>query len=231
MHIIQEIKQLVWFVVKNLLLVAALLLWAAIAPGIRFLLPQVLIVRNPQGDFAWLCWVFVLATPFSVALWMAFLTHWHEIRLAQREGRLDAWREENGLLQRNIQATGFMFLGLFGSLACEFLFSFAFYHVVPYDMFEGASRYSLWFALFPFAAYAPVILLLIKRHYGPRLYWDDKLRCYSKFDPNDRSHLPSVTNAKFYPNMLKPVELPSEQESLSSISEHIERLRKANGIS
>jgi hypothetical protein len=160
MHIIQEIQQLIWSVVKFALLMLGLLLVAAIAPAILAVLPQILIAQNPQGDFAWLCWVFVIVTPLTVALWMAFLTHWHEIRLAQREGRLDAWREENGLLQRNIEATGFMFLGLFGSVACEFLFSYAFYRLVPY---EGAARFHLWFALFPFAAYAPVILLCVCR--------------------------------------------------------------------
>ena len=162
MHIIQEIQQAIQWVVKQVLLIAGLFLVAAIAPIILAVLPQVLIIRNPQGDFSGLAQLFIWATPVSVAIWMAVLCHWHSIQLWRRQGKRAEWREAHGgFIHVQLVSTGYMFLGLFGSIVCEMLFIAAFKQV-PYGMF-GVPRFSLWFALFPFVAFAPVIFLLYKR--------------------------------------------------------------------
>jgi hypothetical protein len=158
-------RKLFWDVVKFVALCGTLALAAAIAPIVLFVLPQVLIIQDPQGDFSGLAQLFFWASPFSVALWMAFLCHWHSRRLWQREGKdMSEWREAHGgFVGINVKSTGFMFLGLFGSFACEVLLLFVFrYHVAEY--------YRLFFALFPFVSYAPVILLFIKRHYSGEHY-------------------------------------------------------------
>ena len=162
-HVIREIQQAIWWLIKQVLLFVAFVATAAITPVILAVLPQLLILHNPSGDFSALAEAFVFLTPLSVALWMAFLCHWHSIRLWQREGKFSEWREAHGgFVSRNVKSTGFMFIGLIGSFVCEILFLITFQHV-PYAAFDGAARFRLWFALFPFAAFAPVILLLVKR--------------------------------------------------------------------
>lgn len=153
-------RKLFWDVVKFVALCGTLALAAAIAPIVLFVLPQVLRLRNPSGDFSGLAQLFFWASPFSVALWMAFLCHWHSRRLWRREGKdMSEWREAHGgFVGINVKSTGFMFLGLFGSFACEILFLIAFGHV-----YSEQYGLRLWFALFPFVAYAADILLLIKR--------------------------------------------------------------------
>jgi hypothetical protein len=168
MRIIQEIEGAIGWVIKQVLLFVAFVFTAAIAPIVLAVLPQVLIIRNPQGDFAWLAEVFVWVTPLSVGFWMVVLCHWHSIRLWQREGKFTGtfgseWREAHGgIVLTNVKSMCFMVLGLFGSFLFEILFLIAFKHV-PFEMFDGAARFRLWFALFPFAAFLPVILLLLKR--------------------------------------------------------------------
>ena len=52
MHIIQEIKEMIGWVVKQVLLIVGFIIVAAIAPVILAVLPQVLISQDPQGDFS-----------------------------------------------------------------------------------------------------------------------------------------------------------------------------------
>lgn len=168
MHIIKQIQQAIWWLVKQVLLFLAFVAAAAVAPVVLAVLPQLLILHDPSGDFAALAEAFVWLTPLSVAFWMVVLCHWHSVRYWQKNGQDlgvggSKWREAHGGGVRTVgKSTGFMFLGLFGSFVCEILFLIAFQHV-PYAAFDGAARFRLWFALFPFAAFAPVILLLVKR--------------------------------------------------------------------
>jgi len=164
MYIIQEIEEVIGWVIKQVLLLAGVLLAVAIAPVILAVLPQVLIARNPQGNFSGLAQLFFWVTPLSVAFWMAVLCHFHSIRLWLREGKDSSeWRDAHGgFWHTNLKSTGFMVLGFFGSVACEILFVYMFRRL-PYGLFDGAARFRLWFALFPFAAFAPVILLFLWR--------------------------------------------------------------------
>jgi len=74
------------------------------------------------------------------------------------------WRDAHGgLIRTNLKSTGFMMLGFFGAYACEAMFLIAFNKAVSFMALTTTERYRLVFALFPFAAFAPVILLLIKR--------------------------------------------------------------------
>lgn len=207
--IVGTIRELVKGVLKQILLIAGLALAAAIAPVILVVIPQVLIIQNPHGDFRWLEQLFFWATPLMVALWMMALCHFHGIRQWQRAGKLSTYSEDHGgFWLTNLKSTGFLVLGFFGSFVCEALFSKAFKYVVPfvpvhyygppepYNVFSSlAIRHSLWFALFPFAAFAPVIWLLIKRRnyfeseYPDMENWSEARRMrspYLYYTPDER---------------------------------------------
>jgi hypothetical protein len=163
MHIIQELEGLIGWVIKQILIVAGLIFAAAAAPVILIVLPQLLLITSPKSDFQSLVLIFIWTTPVAVSLWMAFLCHIHSIRLWVRRGQSPEWfKAHGGFVRVNIRSTGYMFLGLFGSFVCEMLLLLSFKYI-PYGSFSGAARYSLWFALFPFAAFTPVLLLLFKR--------------------------------------------------------------------
>ncbi len=167
MNIIREIKEVIGLVVKQMLLIGAIIVGASIAPVIIVVLPQVLILQYPQGNFSMLAQLYFWATPVAVSMWMAFLCNWSSIRLWKQsgEGNVSEWREANGgFLRVNMKSTGFMMLGGFGSFVCEFAFLIAFGHV------HSTAQYRLWFALFPFVAFAPVILLQVKRYYSGEHY-------------------------------------------------------------
>jgi hypothetical protein len=124
----------------------------------------VLIASDPHGDFSVLVTLFFLATPFAVAITMAAVSVlYRNAPWRQGADAVRQWREDNGgFWGTNLKSTGFMFLGLFGSFACEVVLRIAFSSVAS-GLSGSTARYALWFALFPFAAYAPVILLLFKR--------------------------------------------------------------------
>jgi hypothetical protein len=193
MLIIQQIKELVGWLIKQMLLIGGVLILIALAPFIIAVLPQVLILQNPQGDFSGLATFFVFIVPIAVSMWMAWFANWSSKNMYRKSGgEMWVWRElHGGFLGTNIKSTIFMFLGGFGSFVSGLLFTFLFHKCVPYSL-ANAYRYSLWFALFPFAAFAPVLLLQVKRHYSGEHYdkvtgkfwnnyWSESARLKSPF--------------------------------------------------
>jgi hypothetical protein len=163
MHIIEELEGLIGWVIKQILLVVGLLIAGAATPAILIVLPQLLLITSPNSDFLGLAITFIWAAPVAVAIWMMALCHAHSIRLWVRRDQSQDWQKDHGgWMRTNMKSTRYMFLGLFGSFVCEMLLLLSF-KFVSYSSFSGVARYSLWFALFPFAAFAPVLLLLYKR--------------------------------------------------------------------
>jgi len=179
MHIIQEIKEMIGWVVKQALLIIGVIIVAAIAPVILTLL----VIQNPQGGFDFFDQIFILLlTPLSVGLWMAFLCHWHSIRLWRRNGKRAEWREAHGgFIHVQLVSTGYMILGIFGSFACEILYMLAF----RYGVFNSL-------LLFPFAAYTPVLVLLYKRrNYSEEMLSTPRSSDAAEEDENEK-------HARFY---------------------------------
>ena len=128
-----------------------------------YVIPFFCIAANPQGSFSGLAQLYFWLGPLSCAFYMLVSCHWPTVRKAQREGRLSTWREtEGGMVRTVAKSTFYMFGGLFASYVFEVLFVLAFSHV-PYGVVSGVSREFLAFAIFPFATFAPVILLWMRR--------------------------------------------------------------------
>lgn len=156
-------RELLWGVVAQVLQFMAFVVAASLAPVILVVLPLRLIWQNPNQDLTWLAQTFFWTAPLSCAFYMVLSCHLHSVHQWGLMGRLEYWRHDHGGIVRTVgKSTGFMVLGLFGSFFFEILFLIAFKYV-PFEMFNGTSRFVLWFALFPFAAYAPVILLWLWR--------------------------------------------------------------------
>jgi len=151
-------KGIVRFLVQMLVLNIVLVPIMVLGP-LLYVVPFFCIVANPQDDFSGVAQLYFWLGPLSCAFWMLLSCHWPTVRRAQREGRLETWREsEGGMLHTVTKATVYMFAGLFGSFVFEitFLVVFSFRPGNPY-------REMVWFALLPFATFAPVILLWLRR--------------------------------------------------------------------
>jgi hypothetical protein len=96
------VKELVVLLALNIVLVPFMVL----APVGFFVLPLVLIARNPQDNYSGLAQLLFWTGPLSCAFWMLVSCHWQSVRQWQRMGRLNTWREDHrGLLRTVTKAT------------------------------------------------------------------------------------------------------------------------------
>jgi hypothetical protein len=147
-------KSLVELLVLNIVLVPIMVLGPLL-----YVIPFFCIVANPLDNFSGLAQLYFWLGPLSCAFWMLVSCHWPTVRRAQREGRLATWREsEGGIVCTILKAFVYMVLGLLGSFVFEitFVVVFRFRRGNPY-------RDMLWFAILPFATFAPAILLWLRR--------------------------------------------------------------------
>ena len=133
----------------------------AILPVVLFVLPVVLMYRDPSADYTWLIQTFFYAAPWSCAFYMAFACNWHSRRYWKQQGMdLSQWREAHGgRLHTTLKNLAYMFGSIPLSYVIEVLFILAYAH----SPLTGATKIVVGFALFPFASYAPIILLFLKR--------------------------------------------------------------------
>lgn len=151
-------KGIVRFLVRMLVLNIVLVPIMVLGP-LFYVIPFFCIAANPQDNFSGLAQLYFWLGPLSCAFWMLVSCHWQTVHRARLEGRLATWRDsEGGMLHTVTKATVYMFAGLFGSFFFEIALVFLFFLLrgIPY-------RAILWFALLPFATFAPVLLLWLRR--------------------------------------------------------------------
>lgn len=162
--IIGTVRGLVKFILKELLLLLAILVFGLSAPLLFTLGAEWAVWQNPSDVASWAASYFLLG-PFACAIWMVFICHFHSVRLWQREGRLDSWREDHGGLVHTVgKSIWFMVGGFIGSAIAEGVFLFGANQVFTHE----PTRQSLMtiFAIAPLAVFAPVILVLLKRSFS-----------------------------------------------------------------
>jgi hypothetical protein len=151
-------KAIVRFLVRMLVLNIVLLPLMVLGP-LFYVIPFFCIAANPQDNFSGLAQLYFWLGPLSCAFWMLLSCHWPTVHRARLEGRLSTWRETEGGIARTVtKATVYMFAGLFGSFFFEVGLMF-----LLLLLRGNRHRTVLWFALLPFATYAPVILLWLRR--------------------------------------------------------------------
>ncbi|HZP62567.1 MAG TPA: hypothetical protein VFB28_04055 [Terriglobales bacterium] len=123
-----------------------------------FVVPFVLIHKNPHADYTWLALTLFWVTPISAGFYTNFYYHWSSVKQWQREGgQPGQWNQDNGgLFHTGLRSIAIMFGSLFASYVCEVLFVLAFSRV---PMPSAMARELVGFALMPFATFGPVILL------------------------------------------------------------------------
>ena len=134
----------------------------AIFGPMLFVVPFVLIHKNPHADYTWLALTLFWVTPISAAFYTNFYSHWSSVKQWQREGgQPGRWNQDNGgLFHTGLRSIAIMFGSLFASYVCEVLFVLAFSRV---PMPSAMARELVGFALMPFATFTPVILLWLCR--------------------------------------------------------------------
>jgi hypothetical protein len=177
-------KGLVGLIALNIVLVPIMVLGPLL-----YVIPFFCIAANPQDNFSGLAQLYFWVGPLSCAFWMLVSCHWPTVRRAQREGRLATWREsEGGIVCTVLKAFVYMVLGLFGSFFFEitFVVVFRFRPGNPY-------RDMLWFAILPFATFAPVLLLWLRRWMRDRKQGDFISRARNDRDLQDQLRAASLS--------------------------------------
>ena len=151
--ILGSVSKLFWDIVAQVFWFMAFVVAAALAPVILVALPLYLIWQNPHQHLSWLGQTFFWTAPLSCGFYVLIYSQWSSAMVWQRMGRLHQWREDHGGFLCTIpRACGWLLFGIVGSFLCEVTFAVAF-RFVPHC----ESRLSLWMALFPFAAYSPLV--------------------------------------------------------------------------
>ncbi len=143
-------------IAMNILIVILLVTY----PVVMIALPLYLISVSPSADRNWLMQLIFWTAPLSCAFYMCVSCHWHSVHQWRKMGRLDEWREEHGGIFHTVfKSFVYMGIGLVASYICEVAFLLAF-SLVPHSV---PMREALGFVLYPWAVYAPVIVLWISR--------------------------------------------------------------------
>jgi hypothetical protein len=151
------LKSLFRSIVRLVAINIALILFFASAPLLYVTVPfWVILTHKSVADMAT---IYVLTGPFACGFWMTVICHWRTVRLAQREGRLANWRDtEGGMVCTVGKSFGFMVMGFFGSALTEFAFCDA-----AGNLLHSTKGRLEFFAMAPFAVFAPIWLVLLCR--------------------------------------------------------------------
>jgi len=153
----QIIKSLFRSIVRLVAINIALILFFASAPLLYVTVPfWVILTHKSVADMAT---IYMLTGPFACGFWMTVLCHWQTVRLAQAQGRVKNWRDsEGGMFCTVGKSIAFMVMGWFGSALAEFVFCAA-----AGNLLHSTTGRLEFFAMAPFAVFAPVWIVLLRR--------------------------------------------------------------------
>jgi hypothetical protein len=158
----ETIKSVVGGIAKFAAFNLALILFVVAAPVIYLTVPFAVVIANPASNLWWLVAAYMVSGPVASAFGMILICHWSSFHTARLSGKtITEWRAANGGMRRTVwKAIGFMCLGLVGTVISETIFCIVFHFlIVP----PNAVSYLVFFAMAPFAVYAPVILTVVIR--------------------------------------------------------------------
>ena len=152
------LKSLFRSIVRLVAINIVLILFFASAPLLYVTVPLWFLLTNHR-DPADMLTVYMLTGPFACGFWMTVICHWHTVRKAQAQGRLANWRDtEGGMVCTVGKSFGFMVMGFFGSALTEFAFCDA-----AGNLLHSTKGRLEFFAMAPFAVFAPVWIVLLRR--------------------------------------------------------------------
>ena len=151
------VKSLFCSIVRSVAINIALILFFASAPVLYVTVPfWAILTHKSVADMAT---IYMLTGPFACGFWMTVICHWQTVRLAQAQGRVNNWRDsEGGMFCTLGRSIAFMVMGWFGSALAEFVFCAA-----AGNLLHSTTGRLEFFAMAPFAVFAPVWLVLLRR--------------------------------------------------------------------
>lgn len=151
------LKSLFHSLVRLVAINIALILFFASAPLLYVTVPfWVILTHKSVADMAT---IYLLTGPFACGFWMTVICHWQTVRLAQAQGRVKNWRDsEGGMFCTVGKSIGFMVMGWFASALAEFAFCGA-----AGNLLHSTTGRLAFFAMAPFAVFAPVWIVLLRR--------------------------------------------------------------------
>ena len=153
------IKELVKWALTQALLLLGMLMFGLSAPLLFTVGAEWLAWRYPAYASTWAV-IYIFGGPFACTFWMILICHRPAIQRAHKEGRLSTWRQdEGGYVSTMGKSFCFMIFGFFGSALAEGALMYAAHRmsVIP-------GHLMLFFAVAPFAVFAPVLLVLLSRY-------------------------------------------------------------------
>jgi hypothetical protein len=153
------LKSLFRSIVRLVAINIALILFFGLAPLLYLVVPFWFLLHVKKLEvISDMITVYLFCAPFVCAFWMTIVCHWQTVQKARRAGVKD-WREAEGGMGRTVaKSFGFWFLGFFGTIAALFVFC----HFAHPLIYTATGRLE-FFAMAPFAVFAPVWLVLLCR--------------------------------------------------------------------
>ena len=153
------VKSLFRSIVRLVAINIVLILFFASAPLLYVIVPFWFLLRVAKLEvISDMLTIYLFCAPFVCAFWMTIVCHWQTVQKARRAGVRD-WREAEGGMGCTVaKSFGFWFLGFFGTIAALFVFC----HFASPLLSTATGRLE-FFATAPFAVFAPVWLVLLRR--------------------------------------------------------------------
>lgn len=153
------VKSLYRMIVRMILINIVLILFFGSAPLLYVIAPFWFLLHVAKLKvISDMLTVYLFCAPFVCAFWMTIVCHWQTVRKARLAGVSD-WREaEGGMGSTVAKSFGFWFLAFFGTIATLFVFC----HFARPLLHTATGRLE-FFAMAPFAVFAPVWIVLLRR--------------------------------------------------------------------
>jgi hypothetical protein len=181
------LKSLFRSIVRLVAINIALILFFGSAPLLYVTVPLWFLLTNHR-DPADMFTIYMLTGPFACGFWMTVICHWQTVRLAQAQGRVNNWREsEGGMFCTVGKSIGWMVMGWFGSALAEFLFCAA-----AGNLLHTVTGRLEFFVMAPFAVFAPVWLVLLRRWMRGRKRKDFISRAKGDHELREKLHAISI---------------------------------------
>ncbi len=157
--VVGTIKELVKWALTQVLLFLGVIFFGLSAPLLFTVGALWLAWRYPDYASTWAV-IYLFAGPFACAIWMVFISHfpdWVADWKARKAGGYIP-RSFDDRFNASAKGLGFMVSGFFGSLLAEGVFTYAAHRldVIPHHLV-------LYFAVAPFAVFAPCWLVVLSR--------------------------------------------------------------------
>jgi hypothetical protein len=156
--VVGTVRRFVFWALLQIVYFFALIAFALLAPLIFTVGAEYLAWKYPQYASTWAV-VYLFLGPLACTVWMSPISHWQDWVAdyrARRAGKRPA--RTHSFVYGTVRGLGYMFAGFCGSVLAEAALTIAAhkYGIIPHHLI-------LFFAVAPFAVFAPCWLVVLRR--------------------------------------------------------------------